>query len=62
MWEEWIPEGFELPHVPTFNGMTYPGPHIRAINDQTAIVGATNTLKRHDISIGTLKDEALNGT
>ncbi|GAU16655.1 hypothetical protein TSUD_326050 [Trifolium subterraneum] len=58
LWDSKVPENFKSPHLPTFDGKTYPVEHLMAVGTQTAIIGAPEHLRCKLLS-GTLKDVAM---
>ncbi|MCI36607.1 hypothetical protein A2U01_0057830, partial [Trifolium medium] len=58
LWDTQVPEGFKIPHLPTFDGKTDPLEHLMVVGIQIAIIGASEHLKCKLLS-GTFKDVAL---
>ncbi|GAU10506.1 hypothetical protein TSUD_422860, partial [Trifolium subterraneum] len=58
LWDSKVPDNFKSPHLPTFDGKTYPVEHLMAVGTQTGIIEKPEHLRCKLLS-GTLKDAAL---
>lgn len=58
IWEYTMPENLKPPHLPSFDGKIDPQEHIIVVNNQKAIIGASNSPKCK-LMVGTFKNVAL---